>query len=164
MFKFGWAIGISKHIQVIFFHLKSQLSYATLSSFDMQATLPTFLGRFKYSILNFCRLIGLNVWTSMFTDVLWIVFRLYGVRDYSFASLSQSLLRDIDEQVQTSPDQGLRNPLEDLENTDGQVLGRGCKILCLRDTDWPGQGQQERDKPELNVQETVFCVGLSQER
>ena len=34
-----------------------------------------------------------------------------GVGDYSFASLSQSLLRDTDEQVQTSPGQGLRNPL-----------------------------------------------------
>jgi len=33
------------------------------------------------------------------------------VRDYSFTSLSQSLLRDTDEQVQASPDQGLRNPL-----------------------------------------------------
>ena len=34
-----------------------------------------------------------------------------GVRDYSFASLSQSLLRDTDEQVQASPGQRLRNPL-----------------------------------------------------
>ena len=33
------------------------------------------------------------------------------VRDYSFTSLSQSLLRDTDEQVQASPDQGLQNPL-----------------------------------------------------
>lgn len=35
------------------------------------------------------------------------------VRDYSFASLSQSLLRDTDEQVQASPGQGLRNPLSE---------------------------------------------------
>ena len=34
-------------------------------------------------------------------------------RDYSFASLFQSLLRDTGEQVQTSPDQGLRNPLSE---------------------------------------------------
>jgi len=33
------------------------------------------------------------------------------VRDYSFTSLSQSLLRDTDEQVQASPDQELTSPL-----------------------------------------------------
>jgi len=36
-----------------------------------------------------------------------------------------------------------------LENADGEVLGKGCEILCLRDTDGQGQGQRERDKPEL---------------
>ena len=33
------------------------------------------------------------------------------IREYSFTSLSQSLLRDTDEQVQASPDQGLTSPL-----------------------------------------------------
>ena len=64
------------------------------------------------------------------------------IREYSFTSLSQSLLRDTDEQVQASPDQGLRNPL-----SEGHRKTR------------PGQG--ERDKPELDGQEAVFCVGLS---
>ena len=59
--------------------------------------------------------------------------------------LPQSLLRDTDEQVQASPDQGLGNPLS--EGT----------------TDKQGQGQ-ERDKWQLNSQETVFCVDLSQGR
>ena len=74
------------------------------------------------------------------------VVKVYGARDYSFASLSQSLLRDTDEQVQASPDQGLGNPLSE-GTTDGQ-----------------GQGQRERDKWQLNGQETVFCVDLSQGR
>ena len=56
------------------------------------------------------------------------------------------LLRDTDEQVQASPDQGLGNPLSE-RTTHGQ-----------------GQGQRERDKWQLNGQETVFCVDLSQGR
>ena len=60
--------------------------------------------------------------------------------------LPQCLLRDTDEQVQASPDQGLGNPLSE-GTTDGQ-----------------GQGQRERDKWQLNGQETVFCVDLSQGR
>ena len=45
------------------------------------------------------------------------------LRDYSFASLSQSLPRDTDEQVQASPDQGLGNPLPG-GTTDGQGEGQ----------------------------------------
>ena len=54
------------------------------------------------------------------------------------------LAEEKDEQVQASPDQGLRNPLS-----------------------WghrQSQGQLERDKPELNGQEAVFPLGLSRGR
>jgi len=44
-----------------------------------------------------------------------------GVRGHSFTPLPQSLLRDTDEQVQASPDQGLGNPLSE-GTTDGQDL------------------------------------------
>ena len=60
--------------------------------------------------------------------------------------MPQSLLRDTDEQVQAIPDQGLGNPLSE-GTTDGQ-----------------GQGQRERDKWQLDGQETVFCVSLSRGR
>lgn len=49
-------------------------------------------------------------------------------------------------------------------NKSKQVLVKGGEILCLRDTDGQGQGQQEGDKPEFNGQEAVFCVGLSRGR
>jgi len=68
------------------------------------------------------------------------------VRGHSVMPLPQSLLRDTDEQVQASPDQGLGYPLSE-GTTDGQ-----------------GQGQRERDKWQLNGQETVLCVDLSQGR
>ena len=51
-----------------------------------------------------------------------------------------------EEQVQASPDQGL-----------GNLLSEGT-------TDGQGRGQRERDKWQLNGQETVFCVDLSQGR
>jgi len=62
------------------------------------------------------------------------------VRDYSFASLSQSLLRVIDEQVQATPSKRLRNPLSG-RTTDGQ-----------------GQGQGEGEKLQLSGWEALFCV------
>jgi len=67
------------------------------------------------------------------------------VRDYYFASLSQSFLRDTDEQVHASPDLGLRNP-----------LSGGT-------TDEQGQRQRERDKLQLSGQETVLCGLISRE-
>ena len=45
------------------------------------------------------------------------------VRGHSFTPLPQSLLRDTDEQVQASPDQGLRKPPSE-GTTDGQRLGQ----------------------------------------
>jgi len=45
-----------------------------------------------------------------------------GVRGHSFTPLPQSLMRDTDEQVQASPNQGLGNPLSE-GTTDG--LGQG---------------------------------------
>ena len=62
-----------------------------------------------------------------------------GVRYYSVDIFVSVLAGDTDEQGQASSGQGLRNPCP--ENFDGQVLGKGCEILCLRDKDGQGQGQ-----------------------
>ena len=44
------------------------------------------------------------------------------------------------------------------------VLGRGCKILCLKGQQMDKAMGNKRDKLQLNGQETVFCVDLSQGR
>jgi len=61
-------------------------------------------------------------------------------------SLPQILLRDTDEQVQERPDQGLGNPL-----SEGQQMDKA-------------RGNEREIKWQLNGQETVFCVDLSQGR
>jgi len=49
----------------------------------------------------------------------------------------------------------LRNPFC-LENIDGQVLGKGCKILCLRDTDGQGQGYKREISWSLMARKQSF--------
>ena len=66
------------------------------------------------------------------------------VRDYSFISLTQSLLR----------------------NKSRQVLGKGREIFCLEDTDGQVLADKtrgiERDKLLLMAGKRSFCVDLSQ--
>jgi len=52
----------------------------------------------------------------------WMIFQL--VRDYSFISLTQSLLRNKSRQVL-----GKGRKIFCLEDTDGQVLAKNCEIL-----------------------------------
>ena len=60
-----------------------------------------------------------------------------------FCTIVSKLAEDTDGQVQASPGQVLRNPLSE---------------------DFASQGQPERDKPQLNGREALFCEGLSQWR
>lgn len=63
-----------------------------------------------------------------------------GCRRFFFHITVSKLAGDTDRQVQTSPGHWLRSSLSEGHR-------------------WTRQGQQERDNPQINVQQTVFCVG-----
>lgn len=71
------------------------------------------------------------------------------VRDYSFSSLSQSLLRDTDEEVQASPDQGLRNPLSGEHRWTSP--GQGLRNLLSEGHRWTRMGERDRERERDGV-------------
>ena len=52
-----------------------------------------------------------------------------------------------------------------LENIDGEVLGKRCEILCLKDTDGQGQGQREREREREATRpgSSLLCELISRE-